>query len=95
MKSFEFHPEAKSRLAEIWHFTFQHWGEIQADQYTLQIEAEIKKLCSGEKIGRIYKNIKQHNIKYILCQRHYVFYTENEKNIFVLTVLHDNMDLPA
>lgn len=94
MKSCKFHPEAEIRIAEIWRFTYQQWGEEQADKYLLNIDTEIKRLCAGELIGRNYNHLEKHDIKFISCQRHYIFYTEDEDNIFILTVLHDVMDLP-
>jgi toxin ParE1/3/4 len=94
VKTCKFHPEAEIRIAEIWRFTFQQWGEEQADKYTLKIDDSVQRLCAGEIIGRNYNHIKKHDIKFISCQRHYIFYTEDRFNIFILTVLHDVMDLP-
>lgn len=94
MKSCKFHPEAEIRIAEIWRFTYQQWGEEQADKYTLNINDSVQRLCAGELIGRNYNHLKKYSIKFISCQRHFIFYTEGPDNIFILTVLHDVMDLP-
>ncbi len=95
MKSYKLHPDAKSRIDDIWQYTYRNWGKKQADRYIFNIEDRIKKICSNEVVGRIYKPLEDYNVQYISCYRHYVFYQEDESTVFVLTVLHDVMDLPS
>jgi toxin ParE1/3/4 len=41
------HPRGERDLREIWRYTFENWGERQADIYLRKIDAAIQTLRGG------------------------------------------------
>jgi len=47
-------PRAKDDLKGIWRYTFDEWGEAQADKYLAEIEAKLGRLKSNPHLaGRV------------------------------------------
>ena len=51
MAGYALSPAAQADLAEIWDYTSRHWGEVQAERYTRDIQATCEALSDGTLIG--------------------------------------------
>lgn len=85
-------PAAKGQLKSIWRYTFETWGEDNADAYLTEIEAKLNMLAGNPSLGRSRPDVKidYHSIK---VNRHIVFYLFDEQHVDVIGVLHERMDV--
>ena len=87
---------AKVRLLEIWDYTENTWGEAQADKYVRDLIAAIHRVGSQRHRWRPVLDDALQGVFFFLHQHHYVFFRELRKGaIGVISILHENMDLPA
>lgn len=89
----------KSHLAEkdligIWRYSFENWGEAQADFYLDQIDGVLKKVADNPEIGTDASAIKQ-GYKKIKSGKHVIFYKFNDEVLDVIRVLHQRMDIES
>lgn len=45
------HESAESDLIGIWQYSFEQWGELQADKYLDQLDSGIRKLANNPEMG--------------------------------------------
>ena len=84
-------PRAKADLEEIWLFTYRNWSIEQADGYHAAILDAFDGLATGSKTGRIV-DIRDGYFKYAVGS-HLVFYRLTERELIVVRVLHQRMDV--
>ncbi|MCA9283158.1 MAG: type II toxin-antitoxin system RelE/ParE family toxin [Phycisphaeraceae bacterium] len=82
---------AEEDLIEIWVYTFQTWGEPQADKYLDQLAIGIAAIANDPASGRDRGAVRA-GYRSISVGRHVVFYTFNDEEVRVRRVLHDAMD---
>jgi toxin ParE1/3/4 len=80
--------QAEQDLIDIWLYTSQNWGDVQADTYLRKLEKCFEKISKGKAALKTLPN----NIQFIKCEHHYVFLLMEQKAI-VIAVLHEKMDL--
>ena len=87
-------PAAKEQLKEIWHYSFDVWGEEKADAYLMDIKEKLRMLAENPGIGRNRPDIKPgyHSAP---VNKHVIYYMLEEQNINVIGVLHERMDVRA
>ncbi len=94
-----FHPNADEQQIDIWLYTYQHWGEIQADKYIDGLHKHLTKVAKDVSLLRSFTKELIDNIKFFHYGRHYVFVKMGSASlagkIQVLSILHDNMDVPT
>ncbi|MFA7343342.1 MAG: type II toxin-antitoxin system RelE/ParE family toxin [Terrimicrobiaceae bacterium] len=87
---------AEARLVEIWEYTLEKWGEKRADGY---VRALVEKIHTLDKEPQCWRSVPDKTLRGVWFVRHghhYVFFRElSGGTIGVITVLHENMDLPA
>ena len=75
----------------IYEYTFLNFGVSQSDSYTEQLESTFRLLASSPLMGRecaeIAVGVRRHD-----HQRHAVFYRHREHDIFVIRILHQQME---
>ncbi len=75
----------------IYEYTFLNFGVAQSDRYTEQLESTLKLLASSPLMGRecadIAVGVRRHD-----HQRHAIFYRHREHDIFVIRILHQQME---
>lgn len=86
-----FSPKASEDLEDIWLYTEENWGSIQADRYYNQLTACCQKILSKQAHTRPYKVFPA--LRYHHCQHHYIFYTPQGAKLVITAVLHENMDI--
>ena len=72
-------------------FSFERWGEDQADSYHAQLQDCCHNVVSEQVFPRVIV-IGKKTIPYIHCQRHFIFFAENTDTVIILAVLHERMD---
>lgn len=85
-------PRAKADLEEIWNYSFDVWGEVQADKYTQALFSKLEHLAQQPFIGRNRHDIAQ---KYYSFphNEHVIFYIFDEENLNIIGILHKRMDV--
>jgi toxin ParE1/3/4 len=77
-------------LTDIYIYSFRTFGEAQADAYLLGLADCLQVLADNPRMGR-----QAYIRPDLLCYRygrHLIFYVSEEKDIFIVRVLHDSMD---
>ncbi len=88
-------PAARRRYFEIWRYTAEKWGDDQADLYLQDLLKFLQGLSGNKKsyskAGKKYDGLYKTKFK-----RHYIFFRVlSDGRIAVLTILHENMDIPT
>ena len=82
---------AETDLIDIWLYTYEQWGEAQAEQYFDALENGINKLGRHPELGRRCDHIRQGYFS-LRINRHVVYYTVTASTVHVIRVLHERMD---
>lgn len=85
---------AEQDLANIWLYTWQEWGEQQADNYLDELEKTINLLAEQPKIGRLRREFTP-QVRMFFHAYHFIVYQEIQDGIRVIRVLHKSMDVDA
>ena len=91
MRDVVIRPRAREDLKGIWRYSFNEWGEVQADKYLAEIEAGIAKLKHNPKLGRPRETLRA-GYRSLQVSQHIVFYVLTPSLIRVIRVLHAQMD---
>lgn len=95
---YSFHPSADEQQTEIWLYTYQHWGAKQADKYIDGLHEYLSKASQDFSLLRSLPENIIDGIKFFHYGRHYIFVREAashlSEKIQILSILHDNMDIP-
>lgn len=92
MNKIHLRPLAEQDLNNIWLYSFQNWGEAQADQYFDQLNKAIELLGSTPLMCR-------QRLEFIPPVRihhhasHLIIYVASESGIDLIRVLHESMDI--
>jgi toxin ParE1/3/4 len=81
-------PLAEEDLKEIWHYSYDRWGEEKATAYLLQLDAGIQGLRNNPQIGKAHDHIRK-GYRAIQINRHVVFYRLQAHSINIVRVLHE------
>jgi toxin ParE1/3/4 len=84
---------AEADLDGIYVYSFETFGETQADAYFLSLRDCLQTLAEKPRMGQSAKTLHAG----LLCHRHarhIVYYLVEDGGIFVVRVLHDAMDAP-
>ena len=83
--------QAESDLIEIWLYTYQEWGEAQAERYFDQLESGIAQLIRQPTLGKRCDQIRS-GYRAVRIGRHVVYYTTSGPGVQIVRVLHERMD---
>lgn len=84
--------EAGSDLGNIWDYTNDNWGELQADRYIDQLHERFLWLAENPKLGMERSEIAQNYRSYIEG-KHCIFYREMEEGIEIIAIPHQREDV--
>jgi len=85
-------PAAKNDLQEIWRYTFERWGEQQAEKYVFQFEKTFHDLVKTPYLGRPRPDI-QKDYRSLPEGKHIIFYRVTDNNIEIIGIPHASMDV--
>ena len=84
--------KAKLDLIDVWLYTFNQWGESQADKYLDDLETSLHRLVEQPLICRertqFNPPVRIHHYKH-----HLIVYTILSDGIKIIRVLHENMNV--
>lgn len=82
---------AAEDFATIYEYTLVNFGAAQADKYTDDLENILNLLSDSPLMGheslKIGNGVRRHDHQY-----HAIFYRQREKDIFVIRILHQQME---
>lgn len=84
-------PLAKKDFKQIWLYTFQTWGERQANLYLGELDQAIQALAADPERGKFRDHIRP-GYRSIHVNRHIVYYTFTATLVRIVRVLHERMD---
>lgn len=82
---------AEQDLIDIWLYTYQEWGEEQADHYLEQIENGLLRLVENPNLGIDCSYIRDGYRRFPLLH-HKVYYRLTDHSIEIIRLLHERMD---
>lgn len=91
-KTFNLTPRAKQDLHGIWDYTYDTWGEAQADKYITALYKRFDRLAKQSLIGRHRTDI-QEGYYCFPQESHLVFYVIFENSIDIIGIPHKEMDI--
>jgi toxin ParE1/3/4 len=83
---------AEADLIGIWVYSFETWGEAQADRYLAALENGIRQLVENPGNGKPREELREGYWSRRL-EHHVVFYTFTDAEVRVRRVLHEVMDV--
>lgn len=83
---------ARVDLQEIWTYTYNQWGQAQADMYIEGLTTRFAWLAINKPIWQERDEITDRLHSYH-HERHVVLFTETSTGICIVRVLHERMDL--
>lgn len=96
---YRFHPLAVEQQEDIWLYTFEQWGEAQADRYIDGLHAQLVAVIENPVLLRKLPGSVIKGVRFFRYERHYIFVkaaqTDTPAPLYVLSILHDSMDVPS
>ncbi len=93
MRALVISERAEADLRAIWLYSFDNWGEAQADRYLDELDAGMRK-CGVEPEGGKQQEAVRSGYWSSLVRKHVVFYTFTDQEVRIQRVLHGSMDPP-
>jgi toxin ParE1/3/4 len=84
-------PLAESDLIDIWLYSFDTWGEAQANKYIKTLDSNLAKLLRNPLLGKSRDHLRA-RYRSVQIERHVVFYRVTENELELVRVLHVSMD---
>jgi toxin ParE1/3/4 len=85
-------PAARADLADIWDYTEERWGVVQAERYMRQIEQVFQALIDGICISYDAEEIRA-GYRRAIVGRHMIYYRKKDERIMIVRILHQSMDV--
>lgn len=82
---------AEQDLLDIWTYTYDKWGEMQADDYLRQLDYGFRQIAAMPLSGKLLTEIDAH-LRVYHCRHHYIFYLIERDEVIIIAVLHEKMD---
>ena len=93
---YRFFPTADRRQDDIWDYTYDTWGEEQADAYIEGLHVAIDSAAKGEKRWRKLEHTKLKEVYFIKYRHHFIFFKVlSNGTLGIISILHENMDVPS
>jgi len=102
VSSYLFYPPADKAQDDIWRYTYEIWGEKQAEKYIKGLHHHLQLLSKKKKVWRSLPanltvpsdlNTEAYFSKY---EYHYLFFRQlSAGKIGVMAILHESSDLPV
>ncbi|WP_309387260.1 type II toxin-antitoxin system RelE/ParE family toxin [Cerasicoccus frondis] len=85
---------AVERLQQIWEYTDERWGEEQARRYLTGLHSSMEDIANSSRLGHIRQmQVKGRVVQFFRYQQHFVYFTEKENEVVILSILHGAMDI--
>lgn len=91
IKNYKLSAKAGRDVYNIMDYTAENFGLKQAGVYYDSLQKTFDLLIKNPKIGRLAENLGEQLHRYI-HQKHIIFYTIRENDIFILRIIHHKED---
>ena len=85
-------PSAKNDIKKIWRYSYNNWGENQANKYVNELGQAINSIADNQMIGSVIDHVlegyRMHHYKH-----HLIIYRFTQNTIVIVRVLGENMDV--
>ena len=85
-------PQARNDIKKIWRYTYNNWGEKQADNYAHAIGQAVHEMPENPEIGNNIDNIRK-GYRLYHFKHHLIVYRLSSAVIEVVRVLGENMEI--
>ena len=85
---------AQDDLENIYLYSFNSWGELQANLYVKALNQAILMLIENPYIGKVAEDINK-AFRYFPANKHIVFYSILESELRILRILHESAHYKA
>ncbi|MEX2614631.1 MAG: type II toxin-antitoxin system RelE/ParE family toxin [Alphaproteobacteria bacterium] len=85
---------AEQDIIDIWRYSFENWGERQADRYHDQLTAAFRLIAENPEIGVRCNEVRPGYRKFP-ANRHLILYRISDATIHIIRVLGADMDYEA
>ncbi len=82
--------QAKAELAAIQSYTIRNYGHQQARKYLASIRKSCQLIQANPRIGYHKVDFKEPTYAFLI-EKHVLYYSFDDKHIFLLAVLHQSM----
>ena len=82
---------AETDLIEIWLYSYEKWGEAQAERYFDELERAIQQLGRNPELGQRCDHIRE-GFRLLRVNRHVVYYVVAPRFVRIVRVLHERME---
>jgi toxin ParE1/3/4 len=94
MYNIRFTEQADLDLLNIYTYTHNNWGELQATKYTDFLREALHKIATKpDRIGTVDRSYLRLGYRSYHQQRHLIFYRVEGNYVEVIRFLHDSMDV--
>jgi toxin ParE1/3/4 len=83
--------KAKEDLEQIWLYSFDKWGEEQADAYFYSLNEGMQKIGDNPHIGVSCDYIRL-GYRHFQIKKHLIFYKIENNLIHIIRILYETMD---
>ncbi|MBL4760560.1 MAG: type II toxin-antitoxin system RelE/ParE family toxin [Mariprofundaceae bacterium] len=73
-------------------YTKKTWGEKQKKFYISQLRQSFPEVCANTQLGKLHSDLHP-NLQAFHSQKHTFFYLAKERELYIIRVLHQNMDI--
>lgn len=87
-------PLVEQDLVNIWRYTYENWGERQAEQYLDELDSAILNLAEQPYICRDRLEFSP-PVRILHIAHHIVIYQVNDNELLIIRVLHESMKVDA
>ena len=91
MTNYRLSPRARADLNEIFDYTVERWGLLQAEFYIRQIQVAVEAVAASPTLGRSCDGIRPGYRKFP-AGSHVLFFTQKPGRIEIVRILHNRMD---
>ncbi len=102
MVGYKFFPTADKSQDAIWDYTYEEWGEAQANKYITGLHSHIQKLADKKLLwwpipkSFVLPADLEMEVFFSHYEKHYIFFRELRKGIIgIMSILHDSMHIPV
>ena len=91
MADVRFTEQAIADLEDIFVYTIETFGELQAERYKASLERVCRRIADDPRLGRPIAGASRSFFHYP-CESHIVFYMKQSDGVLIVRILHAAMD---
>ena len=92
--SAQLRPLAEEDLITIWLYSYERWGELQADLYLEKLKHTFARLAETPQLARERAEFIP-PVRIHPCEQHLIVYLAIDNGVDIIRVLHQSMDVDS